>query len=149
VTGHWVLAFPAAARAIVEQGHEIANHSLSHPYFSRIGLDGAAAELEQTERLIQETTGVTSRPYFRFPYGASAPDAIALVAQHGYVAYHWSADDPAIDSWLDHAAQDRAGANGGILLMHGRQNTVAALPGWLDRLAELGLLPTTMGEILQ
>jgi hypothetical protein len=33
--------------------------------------------------------------------------------------------------------------------MHGRQNTVAALPGWLDRLAELGLLPTTMGEILQ
>jgi peptidoglycan/xylan/chitin deacetylase (PgdA/CDA1 family) len=50
VTGHWVLAFPAAARAIVEQGHEIANHSLSHPYFSRIGLDGASKRLPASHR---------------------------------------------------------------------------------------------------
>ena len=74
VTGHWVMAFPDAARAIVREGHEICNHSLTHPYFSRIGLDGAAAELDETEKLIQQTTGVTSRPYFRFPYGDYNPE---------------------------------------------------------------------------
>ncbi len=89
VTGHWVQAFPDAARAIVEQGHEIANHSLSHPSFSHIGLDGAAAELERTERIIQDTTGITARPYFRFPYGDSTTNTTAIVAQQGYIAYHW------------------------------------------------------------
>jgi peptidoglycan/xylan/chitin deacetylase (PgdA/CDA1 family) len=149
MTGRWVQAFPAAARAIVAEGHEIGNHSLTHPYFSRIGLNGAAAELEETERIIEETTGVTPRPYFRFPYGDSTAATVAIVAQQGYVAYHWSADDPAISSWLDRAAQDRAGANGGILLMHGRQSTVDSLPGWLDRLAAIGLQPTTLGEVLK
>ena len=43
VTGRWVLTFPDAARAIVREGHEISNHSLTHPSFSRIGLDGAAS----------------------------------------------------------------------------------------------------------
>jgi peptidoglycan/xylan/chitin deacetylase (PgdA/CDA1 family) len=149
LTGRWVEAFPDAARAIVREGHEIGNHSYTHPYFSRIGLEGAAAELEETERIIRETIGMTSRPYFRFPYGDSTSDIAALVAQQGYVAYHWSADDVAISGWLDWAAQHKAEANGGILLMHGRASTVEALPGWLDRLAELGLQPATLGEVLK
>jgi peptidoglycan/xylan/chitin deacetylase (PgdA/CDA1 family) len=149
VTGRWVMAYPNAARAIVAQGHEISNHSLTHPYFNRIGLDGAAAELRQTEKLIVETTGVTSRPYFRFPYGEYTADTVAIVARAGYVAYHWSADDAAISGWLDWATQHKADAQGGILLMHGRPSTIAALPGWLDRLAAIGLQPTTLGDTLR
>ena len=60
-----------------------------------------------------------------------------------------SADDGAIPGWLDWAAQHPAEANGGILLMHGRAETVAALPDWLDRLAALGLQPGTLGEALR
>jgi len=149
VTGHWVMAFPDAARAIVRDGHEISNHSLSHPYFSRIGLDGAAAELDATEKIIQQTTGVTSRPYFRFPYGDYNADVANVVARAGYVAYHWSADDAAISAWLDHTAQKPADGNGGILLMHGRPTTVAALPDWLDRLSGMGLQATTLTDTLR
>ena len=50
-----------AARAIVEQGHEISNHSLTHPFFSRIGLDGALSELRRTDQIIHDTTGASSR----------------------------------------------------------------------------------------
>lgn len=149
VTGHWVTAFPDAARAIVRDGHEICNHSLSHPYFSRIGIDGAAAELDETEKIIQQTIGVTSRPYFRFPYGDSTADMANVVARAGYVAYHWSADDRAITAWLDHIAQNPADGNGGILLMHGRPETVAALPSWLDRLSAMGLQATTLTDTLR
>lgn len=149
VTGHWVMAFPNAARAIVSDGHEISNHSLAHPYFSRIGLDSAAAELDETEKLIQQATGVTSRPYFRFPYGDSTADVANVVARAGYVAYHWSADDVAISAWLDRVAQNPADGNGGILLMHGRPETVAALPGWLDRLSAIGLQATTLTDTLR
>ncbi len=149
VTGHWVMAFPDAARAIVRDGHEISNHSLTHPYFSRIGLDGAASELAETERVIQQTTGVTSRPYFRFPYGDYTADTANVVARAGYVAYHWSADDPAIPAWLDRVAQKPSDGNGGILLMHGRPETVTSLPGWLDRLAAIGLQATTLTDTLR
>jgi peptidoglycan/xylan/chitin deacetylase (PgdA/CDA1 family) len=149
VTGHWVMAFPDAARAIVREGHEISNHSLTHPYFSRIGLDGAAAELDETEKIVVRTTGVTSRPYFRFPYGDYTANSVAVVARAGYVAYHWSADDNAISGWLDWATQHKPEANGGILLMHGRPSTVAALPGWLDRLDALGMQATTLSDTLR
>jgi peptidoglycan/xylan/chitin deacetylase (PgdA/CDA1 family) len=149
LTGSWVEAFPDAARAIVRDGHEIANHSFSHPFFSHIGLDGAAAELEETEKIIKETTGVTSRPYFRFPYGDSTPDVAALVASQGYVAYHWSADDGAISYWLDETAANPSSGNGAILLMHGRYSTVESLPEWIDRLTAMGLQPTTLGEVLK
>jgi peptidoglycan/xylan/chitin deacetylase (PgdA/CDA1 family) len=130
-------------------GHEIGNHSLTHPLFSRIGLDGAAAELEQTERIVMETTGASTRPYFLFPYGDSTPDTAAIVAREGYVAYHWSAADTAISSWIGAAAANPAAGYGSILLMHGHQSTVAALPGWLDQLAAIGLRPTTLGEVLR
>lgn len=149
VTGRWVMTYPDAARAIIADGHEIANHSLTHPYFTRIGLDGAASELRETERIVQETVGVTTRPYFRFPYGDANANVLAVIGGEGYVAYHWSADDAAINSWLDRIAQNPPDGNGGILLMHGRQSTVAALPGWLDRLAALGLHATSLGETLK
>jgi len=149
VTGNWVKRYPDAARAIVAGGHEIANHSLTHPYFSRIGLDGAAHEVQETERIVWETTGKSTRPYFRFPYGDSTHDTIAVVATVGFVPYHWSADDPAIGSWLDRAAADPARAAGGILLMHGRPATAGMLPGIIDRLRAMGLEPATLGETLR
>jgi peptidoglycan/xylan/chitin deacetylase (PgdA/CDA1 family) len=149
LTGSWVQAYPDAARAIVRDGHEIANHSFSHPYFSRIGLDGAAAELEATEKIIKETTGLTSHPYFRFPYGDSTPNVAGVVAKQGYVAYHWSADDAAISYWLDTTSANPSSGNGAILLMHGRYSTVQSLPGWIDRLVSMGLQPATLGEVLK
>lgn len=149
LTGRWAKAFPDAARAIVAEGHEVANHSLTHPFFSRIGLSGAASEIEQTEQIIQQTTGSSTRPFFRFPYGDWTPQTLALVGREGFVACHWSADEATIPAWLERARANPAGAAGAILLMHGRASTVRALPGWIDRLNELGLRPGTLSETLR
>jgi peptidoglycan/xylan/chitin deacetylase (PgdA/CDA1 family) len=149
VTGKWVESFPDAAKAIVERGHEIANHSLTHPAFSSIGPDGAANELRETERIVREVTGASTRPYFRFPYGDSTPAIVEAVAREGYVAYHWSADDVAIAGWIARAAENPADAGGGILLMHGRQSTVDNLAGYIDQLEAAGLTPTTLGAVLR
>jgi peptidoglycan/xylan/chitin deacetylase (PgdA/CDA1 family) len=149
VTGRWVMAFPDAARAIVRDGHELGNHSLTHPYFSRIGYDGAASELDETERIVRETTGATTRPYFRFPYGDSTADMVALVARHGYIAYHWSVDDGAIDGWIANAVEDPDSADGAIVLMHGRTGTAEKVGGWVDELIAAGLHPTTLSEALR
>ncbi len=149
VTGRWVKSFPAAAKAIVSRGHELGNHSLTHPAFSAIGADGAVSELAETERLVREITGASTRPYFRFPYGDSTPQMVETIGRAGYVAYHWSADDAAIPAWLQQVAADPARARGAILLMHGRQSTAAALPGYLERMKALGLQPVTLSQVLR
>jgi peptidoglycan/xylan/chitin deacetylase (PgdA/CDA1 family) len=143
------MAFPDAARAIVRDGHELGNHSLTHPYFSRIGYDGAASELDETERIVRETTGATTRPYFRFPYGDSTADMVALVARHGYIAYHWSVDDGAIDGWIANVVEDPDSADGAIVLMHGRTGTAEKVGSWVDELIAAGLHPTTLSEALR
>ncbi len=147
--GRYVETYPDAVRAAAKDGHELGNHSTTHPYFSRIGPDGAVAELQQEEDLIRQTTGLSSRPYFRFPYGDYTETVLAIVARQGYVAVHWSADDPAIAGWLAGVAANPADGYGGILLMHGRPETVANLPGWIDQLEQLGLKPTTLTETLR
>lgn len=149
VTGAWVSAYPDAARAIVAGGHEIANHSFSHPSFNQIGADGAIRELQATEDMVVQTTGASTRPFFRFPYGAKNPAILQVIAGQGYISYHWTADDNALPYWLQSVAAGQVNPNGAILLLHQRTSSVAALPGWLDQLAALGLTPTSLGRVLR
>ena len=149
VTGNWVRAFPDAARAIIRDGHELGNHSLPHPYVSRIGYDVAASELEQTEQLVRENTAASTRPPFRSPYGDSTPAMVLLAGARGFVAYHWTCDDPAFPTWLAQAESNPASANGAILLFHGRTETAAQLAGWLERLKALGIEATTLTEAMR
>lgn len=149
VTGNWVRAYPDAARAIVANGHELGNHSLTHPNFTAIGLDGAAAEIDRTEEIVVKTTGVSTRPFFRFPYGAKNAHVLQLLGSKGYISYHWTADDNAIPYWITSTAANPQSGNGAILLMHQRAATIAALPGWLDQLAQMGLRPVSLSQILR
>jgi peptidoglycan/xylan/chitin deacetylase (PgdA/CDA1 family) len=149
VVGRWVQAFPDAARAIVERGHEIANHSFSHPSFAAISVEAAVAELERTEQIVRATTGATTRPYFRFPYGDAPPATVEALGRQGYHSYFWSIDDNGMPAWVAQAAADPSAAYGGIVLIHGRADTTAALPGWLDQLIAAGLEPTTLSATLE
>lgn len=62
-----------STQEILRAGHEIGNHSYSHPHFSSISLDECIHEIEQTETLIDgiyDSFGANRlRKYFRFPYG--------------------------------------------------------------------------------
>lgn len=149
VTGSWVKCFPAAAKAIVERGHEIANHSLTHPWFSKISSNAAIRELNETERLVREITGVSTRPYFRFPFGDSTPQMVKVIEQAGFVAFHWSSDDRGMPAWLNRIAADPTQGYGGIILMHGRTNSATELDRHLERLFASGLQPTTLSNVLR
>ncbi|QMV43344.1 polysaccharide deacetylase family protein [Cohnella cholangitidis] len=71
-------ANPEVVKAVAEQGHEIGNHTHSHPYLTRISPDECRMELKRTDALIHKLTG--KRPLtFRPPYldynGGSNADA--------------------------------------------------------------------------
>ncbi len=149
VTGNWVQRYPDAARAIVAAGHELGNHSLTHPIFPHISPEGAIQELQMTEDIVRQTTGVTTRPLFRFPYGEKNPAMINLLAGQGYISYHWTTDDNGMGWWVQSVTAGHTNPNGAIILLHQRPGTVAALPGWIDQLLAAGVTPAPLSQVLR
>jgi len=65
--------FNLASKAL-ELGHEIGNHSYTHPEFSKISINNAREEIERTGEIIDKLYAKQSRKnhrLFRFPYGDS------------------------------------------------------------------------------
>jgi peptidoglycan/xylan/chitin deacetylase (PgdA/CDA1 family) len=157
LTGKWVEENPDAARAIAADGHEIANHSYSHPSFFKLTDAERWAEIDKAEALIRDTTGQTAQPYFRAPYGDTNDEVEASIRAHGYRDFLWTLDS--LDSvgqpktanfiynricntdWLD--------MDGAIFLQHiAAAPSVEALPRILDTLQERGWKVVTLTELL-
>ncbi|KPJ87744.1 MAG: polysaccharide deacetylase [Gammaproteobacteria bacterium SG8_11] len=69
VLGNEVKKYPNAAKMIVVQGHKIQNHSWGHPNLAKASLEKVQTELESTQAIIKEVTGITPNKV-RPPYGA-------------------------------------------------------------------------------
>ena len=67
VIGQNVLSYPNTAREIVNRGHEIENHSYTHPIYSLLTPEANRSQLQATNDVIKEVTGATPH-YFRKPY---------------------------------------------------------------------------------
>jgi len=137
---------------------DLGNHSWSHPDFR--DLDDAAMrdQLQRTEAAVLALINVSTRPWFRPPFGGLDDQIPAVVGSAGWgTTVMWDID--AID-WRPEsdggptAAQIvdkvvRAADGGSIVLMHlGGYNTLDALPGIVDGLRARGLTPVTLGTML-
>lgn len=69
VLGSEVKQYPDAARMIVREGHDIQNHSWSHPDLARATERNVRSELEDTQNIVADVTGATPTK-IRPPYGA-------------------------------------------------------------------------------
>ncbi len=153
LTGKWVEQNPELTKRIIAEGHEIGNHTYSHPDLTKVTDQQIVEQLERTEQLVKETTGTSTKPYFRPPYGARNRRVLEVAAGAGYKSVYWSAD-----SWdafkkgieaaeINQRVQDRAKA-GAIVLMHcGSWPTVDVLPTMIDQLRDKGLEPVKVSEL--
>ena len=158
LTGKWIKDNPDLARAIVADGHEIANHSFTHPDMRNLSDAAILKELADTEALLGETTGASSRPLFRPPFGAYDKRVLQLVVGAGYLPIYWTLDsldsvgEPKTPAFLFERVTAKLAPEklrGAIILMHcGSQPTADALPRILDRFAEMGLEIKKVSEIL-
>jgi peptidoglycan/xylan/chitin deacetylase (PgdA/CDA1 family) len=92
LTGDFVRAFPAAARAIAAAGHRIGDHTITHPHLSRLSDTAVRHEIVGGAQQITAVTGASPAPLFRFPYGDASARTIALANQAGYVPVRWTVD---------------------------------------------------------
>jgi peptidoglycan/xylan/chitin deacetylase (PgdA/CDA1 family) len=80
---------PHIARAVAAAGHEIGNHSHTHPYFHFRSARFMAAELERAQRAIENATGARPR-WMRAPYGVRWFGLRQAQRQNGLTGVMWS-----------------------------------------------------------
>jgi peptidoglycan-N-acetylglucosamine deacetylase len=167
VVGEQANAAPDLLKREYNEGHEIGNHTFTHPQFDEISRTQLKWELNLTQRLIESTLGVKSI-LFRPPYGIDhQPEYAEEVAQLPYpqeLGYlivgqrvdpdDWRTDGDKPQRPAEEIVEDvlRQAKNGNILLLHDgggeREQTVKALPLIIDRLRANGYELTSVSDLL-
>ena len=86
--GVWVDTYPEHVKAIAAQGHEIGNHSLTHPHMNALDAAGVQEEIRKLDDQIETLTGKRCT-LFRAPYGEYNDTVIKAVREIGYEAVQW------------------------------------------------------------
>ncbi|WP_162525307.1 polysaccharide deacetylase family protein [Rariglobus hedericola] len=150
--GQNVAKHPDLARAIVTAGHEIANHSKTHPKLGDMSdIAAIRAELVETQTIIKEATGITP-VVFRAPYISHGPALWTVLGElklpsisGSFSASDWDAkvtEDQII------ATCSQAGAGDIVILHTWPEKTADALPAIIANLRAKGLRFVTVSELL-
>ena len=143
---------PAIVKRILAEGHEIGNHSWTHPQLSKLSDDRVTEEINKTQNAIKDASGYTP-VLMRPPYGAiTARQKDWIEKQFGLSVIIWSVDP---FDWKRPGAsviEQRilAGARpGAIVLSHDiHKQTVDAMPATLDALAAKGFKFVTVSQLI-
>lgn len=153
VVGNAVATYPEVTRRIVSDGHEIANHTWSHPKnMARMPERIVRKELQACHDIIVKTTGAVPR-VFRPPGGSfTSAQSQWIYDEWDYVNIMWSVDPldwkrPGTDVIRDRVVE--GAHDGAIILAHDlHQPTVRAMPATLDALLAEGYHFLRVSELL-
>ncbi len=153
VIGENVAEHPEIVARAAREGHEIANHSWSHPNFSKMGDESVRRQLQQTDDAIKNATG--KRPtLMRPPYGSiTAREKRWIHDEFGYDIilwdvdpYDWKRPGPAVVR----ARILKETRPGSIILSHDiHPGTIEAMPSTFDELEAKGFKFVTVSELIR
>jgi peptidoglycan-N-acetylglucosamine deacetylase len=151
---------PELVRREVREGHEIGNHTFTHPNLGLVSARATRYELNATERLIEAITNRRTA-LFRAPYFGDAepttPDElvpIAVAQELGYISVGLRDDpgdwqEPGVDSIVRRSLDQLQ--RGNVILLHdgggNRYQTVRALGPLIDSLRARGVQLTTVTDL--
>ncbi|QHU94198.1 polysaccharide deacetylase family protein [Candidatus Saccharibacteria bacterium oral taxon 488] len=128
-------------RSMHARGHQLGNHSWSHPELPKLPVGQIAGEIDRTNDAIKQATGVKPT-ILRPPYGAVNSAVLEQLRLRGMSSILWSVDTR---DWADRnseiiCSRAVAGAHpGAIILMHDiHQTSVGAVPCILSALKQQG-----------
>jgi len=89
--GFWLEKYPRYVRKIALAGHEIGNHTYSHPHLNSLSRDEIRNELTRNHAIIQSLSGQS--PFLlRPPFGEYSDKVIKVARELGYLVIQWSID---------------------------------------------------------
>ena len=91
VLGEWVDKFPDVIKRMTEEGHDVANHSDTHPHIASLSYDSIKNEIKNANEKIVNATGKENN-LFRAPYGEYNDNVISAVEELGFYTIQWDVD---------------------------------------------------------
>jgi polysaccharide deacetylase family sporulation protein PdaB len=151
LVGFWIDKYGDVLEEIHRRGHEIGNHSTTHPQMSKLTVEEIKKELETTGEKIKAVTG-KDPILFRPPFGDYNNRVIETAQELGYYCIQWDVDsldwkefgvEPVVDRVLKKVNK------GSIILFHNNAKYVAEfLPIILDRLIKEGYEIVPVSELI-
>jgi len=143
---------PELIRAIAEAGHEVGNHTDTHPHFNDAPPEVIEREMTDAQatltRLLGQAPTTFRAPYFECTDVAAQVAARLGTAVIGNSVYPGDWKPEATADELFHAATHRTGS-GDILLFHDRSAAMLdALPRILAELRRMGLTFATAADLV-
>ncbi len=139
--GYWVEKYPEYVKKIRARGHEVGNHSYSHPHMNSLNQAAVQREFERNHENIRQLIG--EDPFlFRPPFGEYNNTVIETATKLGYYTIQWSIDsldwkDVSVD-YIVNRVVSNAGPGEIVLLHNNGKNTSKAVDRFLPMLQQKG-----------
>ena len=102
LTGQFIRVYPDLVRRMVDEGHEVGNHTDAHPHLTtyeknhrqqtlpNVTREFLVGQLRRAEESFRRLTGQAMAPYWRAPYGEHNAEIRAWAAEAGYRHISWT-----------------------------------------------------------
>lgn len=157
LVGNYVISCPKLVRRMVAEGHNVGNHTFSHPNMAKISSKEAfQKELTDLETVFHDATGEDMVKYYRPPQGKYSKDNLKMAKELGYKTFFWSL---AYVDWYNDKQPTKEEAfkkllgrihPGAIVLLHSTSKTNSEiLDELLTKWEEMGYTFKTLDELVQ
>ena len=147
MVGHAVEGNEDIIKRVIAEGHQIGNHSWDHPVLTKISLEKAKSQINDTTAALKKASGVDVH-IMRPPYGA-INGAIQAAVDQSFILWDVDTLDWKNRNTASIMKEVRKAQAGSIILMHDiHQTTIDALPLILQYLTEQGFEMVTIEELM-
>lgn len=152
--GRWVKNNPELARMIMDAGHEVGNHSYTHPDMKVISSAKAREEIQKTNDVIEATMDEKMRnpiTWFAPPSGSYRDEIVKIAAQEKLGTVMWTVDTvdwkkPSPEQLISRVLSKVD--NGALILMHPTDSTEKSLDRLITGIKQKNLQIGTVSELL-
>lgn len=161
MTGTWARDNPDLVQRMVDEGHQLINHTWDHPSFTGgststtvLTRSGRLDQLDRAEAIVRQETGYEMSPYWRPPYGDINASVLSDVSAGGYyITVMWSCDTLGWNGLSEQQILNRcmySSGAGSIILMHLASDSLdgPATDNMLQYFQNKGLQIVTIEELL-
>ena len=151
VVGDWVTKYPGAVKKIYDAGHEIGNHSDSHPHVNNMNVESNIEQIKKCSDKVEAITGAKTTLY-RGPYGEYNDTVIEAANKSNHLTIQWSIDSLDYKALTCEQMWERIEPKlsaGSIILMHnGTENTALSLDTLLSNIESKGFQVVKVSDIV-
>jgi len=148
--GNWVKKNPDLAKMIVSSGHEVGNHSYSHPDMKQLTAARARDQIVKTNEIIEAATGKKCI-WFAPPSGSYRDETVRVADELNMMTVMWTVDTvdwrkPTPDALITRVMSKID--NGAMVLMHPTESTAKSLDRLITQIKQKNLKIGTVSELM-